>query len=1440
MQKLLNRTAPWFMLVVLVMISNLQASQSIAITNNLESYPSRLQITSSNGQGIELAVDVSALGLKECAGFTGSFKTADLPDGEKITAGKLYDEGKPELPILSTLIAIPDKAGITVQASYSSLETIENIDIAPAQPFEVESGSYIPQPLEMDNDFYSRDSYYPEVLADAGDPMIMRDVRLAKIVIYPVHYNPVRHQLRIYHDIAINISFDGPAVNPKTQRADYMSEAFYPIYQEYIANFDAYLANLSTAEIRRGGILMITPDTGSYVWGDQVRQFAWWKRQKGYEVTVVTTADIHFQAHPSFNIIKSYLQDIYDSWENPPEYIYLFGDEDLLFNGYEMIPDYPFNYYSSDHAYTMLEGEDYLPDVILSRVSVDNINELNCWIAKALLYDKTPDITDDPEYWRRAIMVAGCNQTVTCPWTVLWTKQKLEQKGFTHIDTVFERNYNDPPDEYIINPISNGVGYVNYRGWAGSAGWYDPSFNCNNLNLCQNINKPGIMTSIVCGTGDFGSSYDDPCFGEVWIRMGSETAPRGGPCFYGTTNHNAHTRWNQSISLGFWGSFLNYGVYHFGAACVAAKMRQYVCFPHEDQTIQQYFHTYNMMGDPETEMRLTTPIVMSISHPPVVPRGVNNIEITAADRFGEPVKDAYATLTMGDFVNELFFSVARTDQSGYALLEVPTDITGNLILTVTGRDLYPFIDTISVVQANQTVGFDSYAVDDNRYGFSYGNDDGMCNPEETIELSVVLRNFGSGATAENVIAILEAQDSTQVAVHKNQLNYGNIAPGMDSDGDGAFIFTLRPGLEEGEEVTFKLEVTSDNSPEPWLSNIVVPVKAAKFMVTDITIGGDGFLDPGETAEIVVEIQNSGQLDAQNITAVLSTTDGYAHPEDINAQFGSIGVGETGDNSLTPFTINLDPETFKGRNIPLKLAFTYSNGIAATANCNITAGQISTSDPAGPDEYGYYVYDNTDSNYTEFPDYEWFEIRGQSGAVNLNMGDDENSWVHLPFEFIYYGKRVNDITVCSNGWVSMDSCQWPGFRNWPLPDPAYGKGMIAAFWDDLGPIDADNVFIYYDQQNSRFIIEWSSVTARWNPNFHESFQIVLLDPRYHPTITGDAMIEFNYSDVNNGDGGSGENYASVGWEDYSETRGFSISYSNISTPGCAALEAGRTYRITTNTGRGAIAGIARTPDDDPAGVRIEAATGQWAESSNDGSYVIRDVPPGSTDIYLTRLGYFPSTLLDIQVTENMFTSFHDAMLEACPVPQNIEASQALGDHIHVTWEPVEHPRLAGYDIYRSRWETGIFNKLNDSPLVEPGYDDYSAEGRNVYWYYVRAAYQDDRFDVYSLNSNKAFGSNEEIVPVDDVKPLPAAFMILQNYPNPFNLSTVIKYELPTQSRVTIDIYDILGRKVTTLRNDVQPAGYYQMTWNAQNLSSGMYFYKIQAGDFVETKKMILLK
>ena len=89
-------------------------------------------------------------------------------------------------------------------------------------------------------------------------------------------------------------------------------------------------------------------------------------------------------------------------------------------------------------------------------------------------------------------------------------------------------------------------------------------------------------------------------------------------------------------------------------------------------------------------------------------------------------------------------------------------------------------------------------------------------------------------------------------------------------------------------------------------------------------------------------------------------------------------------------------------------------------------------------------------------------------------------------------------------------------------------------------------------------------------------------------------------------------------------------------------------------------------------------------------------------------------------------------------------------------------------------------------------------------------------------------------------IPKEYKLEQNYPNPFNNSTVIKYSVPKLSFVAIKIYDVLGSEVAILVNEEKPTGTYELTWNAANLPSGVYFYRLQAGSFIETKKMILLK
>jgi flagellar hook assembly protein FlgD len=98
---------------------------------------------------------------------------------------------------------------------------------------------------------------------------------------------------------------------------------------------------------------------------------------------------------------------------------------------------------------------------------------------------------------------------------------------------------------------------------------------------------------------------------------------------------------------------------------------------------------------------------------------------------------------------------------------------------------------------------------------------------------------------------------------------------------------------------------------------------------------------------------------------------------------------------------------------------------------------------------------------------------------------------------------------------------------------------------------------------------------------------------------------------------------------------------------------------------------------------------------------------------------------------------------------------------------------------------------------------------------------------------------------DGNQLPTVYALHQNYPNPFNPVTNLSYDLPEDAMVNITVFDMMGRVVRTLVNGQQSAGYKSLLWNATNnngqpISAGLYIYTIQAGEFSQTKKMILLK
>ncbi len=113
--------------------------------------------------------------------------------------------------------------------------------------------------------------------------------------------------------------------------------------------------------------------------------------------------------------------------------------------------------------------------------------------------------------------------------------------------------------------------------------------------------------------------------------------------------------------------------------------------------------------------------------------------------------------------------------------------------------------------------------------------------------------------------------------------------------------------------------------------------------------------------------------------------------------------------------------------------------------------------------------------------------------------------------------------------------------------------------------------------------------------------------------------------------------------------------------------------------------------------------------------------------------------------------------------------------------------------------------------------------------------------FNLNTGRVYlYYNDSPISVESENYSHNSFILSQNYPNPFNPSTIINYQIPVSGIVTINVYDVLGKEVAILVNEEKPSGSYEVEFDATHLVSGIYFYKLQAGDFIQTKKMILLK
>jgi hypothetical protein len=890
------------------------------------------------------------------------------------------------------------------------------------------------------------------------------------------------------------------------------------------------------------GYLVIVPDE----FYSNVAPLAAWRERQGFRVWVKQTSETGSTKEQ----IRSYIQTAYSTWSPTPSYVVLVGAVNKM-------PAFvnPGTPCVTDHPYATVDGSDFLADLFVGRLPAANSSELDVMVAKIVGYESNPAVADTT-WFHRALMVGTSYQEGGTPAvTALRTKRHIRERmlgfGFTQIDTVFY-----PPTAsgrgLVDTAVNRGVSFINGRGWGNYEGWRYPQFLINDVAGLQNGWRLPVVTSIYCGTGNYQAN---PCFGELWLRAGSPTSPRGGVAFWGSSYTGTSTRWNNCMDYGIYEAIFNHGQTVCGPAMYSGKLAQYSSFPLPGDSVElrNYFHVYNLLGDPALSMWTAVPRGLNVSHPGWVPAGTSSFDVYVTDGHDAPVAGALVCVSKSGEVHE----VGRTDAWGACRLSTPSISDGNLLVTVTGSNLVPYLGQVGVGAADVWVG---------QGGFSPAT----AGPGQAVDLNVTLRNFGSSQTATGVTATVRALSGAVVT--DSVRSYADIGPGGTASA-APFSLTVAPSCTSGQRIELQVSVTSGQG--TWQSALSLRAQGPTLRWTRSTIhDGNGWLDPGETAELSVSLWNRGGGAANGLTATLrSLSPNAVEVVDSTGSFGSIGAGDSAMNSSDRFTVRANAAVGTGRRFSLRLVMRTTDGGEFEWDFPVTVGAPAGTAPFGPDRHGYYAYDDTDAGYPERPSYDWVEIDPNhgGGGTRVAVGSDNCVAVSLPFTFRFYGREFSSISISDNGFVAPGT-QWVSDAyNWRLPSPEGTDGVIAAFWDDFrdDTLGASGIYTWHDAANHRFVVEWSRCVHAhgYRPPYYgeqQTFEMILHDPAHHPTPTGDGPILFQYHTVFNDDTlfENNHNYATIGVSSPDNSDGLEYTYAGAYPAACAPAAPGRAIKLTT--------------------------------------------------------------------------------------------------------------------------------------------------------------------------------------------------------------------------------------------------------------------------------------
>ncbi|MEO0185860.1 MAG: C25 family cysteine peptidase, partial [candidate division WOR-3 bacterium] len=847
--------------------------------------------------------------------------------------------GEPRLPRLRQSVLIPAGAvptGIEI-VSEEVIELRGNYQIYPYQPdvpLPMPGRVFVPKFVLPKIEVYNSDEPYPLKKCDLTGSGTLAGYRLAHVEINPVQYIPVEGKIRFATRITYRLRYLENQVENTVPTVD-QQKIFGENVRAMVVNPE--MVDIFAPKVSGKGVSRLLPPgdykyviiSGATSLDTIFQRLANWKTKKGVPTNVVQISWVNsnYSGYDLPEKIRNFIIDARNTWGTV--WVLLGGSADHKTSGQNLVPERscfyinaPVGYYADEdtipcdlyfagldgtwdlngnHIYGQIaDNADMYSDVYVGRASVYSITQAQNFVNKILTYEKNPPT----DYIRKMLL----------PTAILWSsyEERPMQDSIARMTPtppwvdgkLYERN-GTLSRQRMIDSMNVGFGMGAWEGHGDENGIYmgsTPYLSSTDADGLTNGNKQGIAISIACFTGAWDETPNGDCFAE-------HLANRVGGGLIGVM-FNSRYGWgayvggyvpgpSERLDTTYYAKIFQAGLYKMGQVLAVDKD----CWVPYADSGNQYDYTrwclyeLNLIGDPELPLWTNIPANLTVNYPAVIQIGNQNVAVTVTGG-GSPVNNALVCLQKGTET----YAYGYTNSSGQVTLNVAPTTPGTMNITVTAKNYYPFEGTIQVQTSTYAyVMYLKSTISDPSPG---GNNDGILNPGESVEIPLWVKNYGS-VQANSVTGRLRETDP-YITLSDTIKTFGNI-PANDSayTGSNGYNLQVANNCPNGYGFTLTL-VCKDNVDSTWTSQFGLMVYAPVLTYQSVAVvggNGNGLLDPGETANLVVTIKNEGGASAANITGVLMENSPYITVSDANGSWGTLAPGATGNNSGDVFTVS---------------------------------------------------------------------------------------------------------------------------------------------------------------------------------------------------------------------------------------------------------------------------------------------------------------------------------------------------------------------------------------------------------------------------------------------------------------------------------------------------------------------------------------------------------